>query len=28
VLMLTNVLDHVLGPLIHASDGLIRGLLY
>ena len=28
LLMLTNVLEDVLGPLIHVSDGLIRGLLY
>jgi Zn-dependent protease len=28
LLMLTNVLDNVLGPLINASDGLIRGLFY
>ena len=28
VLMLTNLLDNVLGPLISVSDGLIRGLIY
>ena len=28
VLLLTNVLDDVLGPLINVSDGLIRGLIY
>ena len=28
VLMLTSVLDGVLGPLLNASDGLIRGLLH
>ncbi|HUK04687.1 MAG TPA: site-2 protease family protein [Burkholderiales bacterium] len=28
VLMLTNVLGGVIGPLINASDGLIRGLIY
>ncbi|MFY9315457.1 MAG: site-2 protease family protein [Burkholderiales bacterium] len=28
VLLLTNVLDDVLGPLINVSDGLIRGLIH
>jgi Zn-dependent protease len=28
VLLLTNVLDNVLGPLMNVSDGLIRGLIY
>jgi Zn-dependent protease len=28
LLMLTNVLDGVLGPLINVSDGLLRGLFY
>ena len=28
LLMLTNVLDDVLGPLINVSDGLLRGLFY
>ena len=28
VLLFTKVLDGVLGPLVYASDGLIRGLVY